>query len=512
MTTNHHTPIPTGADAKASTFNAPMSELDAALTDHESRIIDLESNEIVYPGNASEFLNGQGQFAVPAGTGSTNGHVIQENGTDKTQRVKLNFTGSGVSVVDGPTATEVQITSGGHTIQDEGVSVTDRNVLNFVGGGVTVTDDAGNGKTLVTILSGITDHGALSGLSDDDHPQYLLRTEYLAPDAPNLLINGGFDFFQRQVPGTATLMANSAYWADRWKLQFNAFALYSQRLDGTQFSDLTSRRCGRLITQAGGGDKFIFFQILEGTDSVPLRGKTISFQIKMRCPQGPKTMRMGILELQNAGSIDTIPSTLVTNFNSAGVDPTFGANIATINAESKTVTTSWQTFTVSATVPATSKNIIVAMWADSNPGANVGYDMGEAGLYLGTGVQAWRPNSIQDELIKCSRFYEKTYNTDVAPGTNTNVGVCISYVAVTGNKSVTPSLPFTAPKRTSPTVTCYTIEGVASNIGEYDINGGLIGNRAQGVNVAEKNFFYFTGANCTAGNTMRFHWVANCEL
>jgi len=512
MTTNHHTPITPGAAANASTFNAPMGELDAAIQDHEVRITDLENNEITFPGIASEFLNGQGQFAVPAGTGSTNGHVIQANGVDKTQRAKLNFKGSGVAVVDSPTATEVQITSGGHTIQDEGISVTDRTILNFVGGGVTVTDDAGNSKTVVTIPSGITDHGALTGLGDDDHPQYLLRTEYLAPSAPNLLINGGFDFFQRQVPGTATLMSNSAYWADRWKLQFNSYALYAQRLDGTQFAELTSRWSGRLITQAGGGDKFIFFQILEGTDSVPLRGKTVSFQIKMRCPQGPKTMRMGILELQNAGTIDTIPSTLVTNFNSAGVDPTFGANIAKINAESKTVTASWQTFTVNATVPATSKNIIVAMWADSNPGANVAYDMGEAGLYLGTATQVWRPESIQEVLVKCSRFYEKTYNADVAPGTSSSVGVCISYVAVTGNKSVTPSLPFTAPKRTTPTVICYTIEGVASNIGEYDASGTLVGNRAQGVSASEKNFFYYTGANCTAGNTMRFHWVASCEL
>jgi hypothetical protein len=30
--------------------------------------------------------------------------------------------------------------------------------------------------------SGVSDHGALTGLSDDDHPQYLLRT-----DATNIL-------------------------------------------------------------------------------------------------------------------------------------------------------------------------------------------------------------------------------------------------------------------------------------------------------------------------------------
>jgi hypothetical protein len=45
---------------------------------------------------------------------------------------------------------------GGHTIQDEGSNLTQRTKLNFVGAGVTVTDDAGNDATLVTITSGGT--------------------------------------------------------------------------------------------------------------------------------------------------------------------------------------------------------------------------------------------------------------------------------------------------------------------------------------------------------------------
>lgn len=62
----------------------------------------------------------------------------------------------------------------GHIIQDEGVDLAQQARLDFVGSGVTVTNEVG--KTKVTILGGITDHGALSGLSDDDHPQYLLRS------------------------------------------------------------------------------------------------------------------------------------------------------------------------------------------------------------------------------------------------------------------------------------------------------------------------------------------------
>lgn len=42
-------------------------------------------------------------------------------------------------------------TGGGHTIQDEGSNLTQRTKLNFVGAGVTVTDDSGNDATIVTI-------------------------------------------------------------------------------------------------------------------------------------------------------------------------------------------------------------------------------------------------------------------------------------------------------------------------------------------------------------------------
>lgn len=64
----------------------------------------------------------------------------------------------------------------GHIIQDEGVDLAQQPRLNFAGAGVAVTNDAGNNRTLVTISGGVTDHGALTGLEDDDHTLYLLKS------------------------------------------------------------------------------------------------------------------------------------------------------------------------------------------------------------------------------------------------------------------------------------------------------------------------------------------------
>ncbi len=96
---------------------------------------------------------------------------------------------------------QVSLADGYHTVEDDGVAITQRNTLNFVGDTFTVADVSS--KTRVTAndfsattrgvvpasgggttnflradgtwaSAGVSDHGALSGLGDDDHTQYLL--------------------------------------------------------------------------------------------------------------------------------------------------------------------------------------------------------------------------------------------------------------------------------------------------------------------------------------------------
>lgn len=58
----------------------------------------------------------------------------------------------------------------GITIRDNGVAEIQRPNLNFIG--FTVNDDPANNETEIVAAAGVTDHGALTGLGDDDHPQY----------------------------------------------------------------------------------------------------------------------------------------------------------------------------------------------------------------------------------------------------------------------------------------------------------------------------------------------------
>ena len=103
MSSNHHTPPADGFSAIAANIRSFLSELDAAIS----------SIFFTFSGNSGEYLDGDGNFSTPSGTGvGTEGHVIQDDGSDMTQRAKLNFTGN-VTVSNAAGATEVEIEAGG---------------------------------------------------------------------------------------------------------------------------------------------------------------------------------------------------------------------------------------------------------------------------------------------------------------------------------------------------------------------------------------------------------------
>lgn len=272
----------------------------------------------------------------------------------------------------------------------------------------------------------------------------------------NYLINGGFDFAQRQTPGTLTTIATNTYSADRWRVARENADVQYQRNDATGETGLTSKYYGtfKKITNTG---KFHVVQILEGINSVPLRGKTVIFQIKMKA-SASKTIRMAVLELQNAGTMDTIPGTLITAFGANTVDPTLGANLAIITGtQSKSVTTSWQSFSVSVTIPSNSKNILCAFWTDSQFAANDTLSVAEAGLFIGDFVQPWTPRLISAELLLCQRYYYKTFEVDIAPAQNIGTAYSTRITAVAAG-AVThrfPPLFFPVVMFKVPTITLY---------------------------------------------------------
>jgi hypothetical protein len=341
---------------------------------------------------------------------------------------------------------------------------------------------------------------------------YTLST--LTTPQQNQLINGGFTFAQRQAPGTLTTYSANTYSADRWKAYSENASYQYQRQDGLAESGLTSQHFGafKKITNAG---KMFIYQIVEGRNSAPLRGKTVIFQAQMKASSA-KTIRMGIFELANAGTIDSVPSPIVTAAGANSTDPTMGTNVAVITAaQSKSVTTSMQVFSVSVTVPANSKNIICAVWTDSQFSANDILYIAEAGLYVRSTAQSWVPRPTAQELILCQRHYWKTFALDTAPAQSigADTGEHLFPALIAGaNAERGPRLYFPTFMFAAPTITTYNPAAsnaqVRDQTASADCSSTATGNiTPNGVNIS------CTGNASTAvGNGLRVHVTAEAEL
>lgn len=239
-------------------------------------------------------------------------------------------------------------------------------------------------------------------------------------DSTNHLINGGLDFAHgMDTPGTYTTIPFDGYGPDQWKSYGDGDLQYRQ-VDGSGISELRSPYYGEYKKTITG--KMLICQPLTFLNTLRFRGRSISFQIKMASNTTP-TVKVGILELQSTGTSDVIPS-VVSAWNSSGVTPTFGANLALIGTPTIcSVTGTFQTFQFDATLPSTSKNLLVVIWSDLNFVANDTLQIAEAGLYYGGVQRLWTPVEKEKDRDRCLYYFERLPNT--AAGVF-GVGQCFS--------------------------------------------------------------------------------------
>lgn len=346
---------------------------------------------------------------------------------------------------------------------------------------------------------------------------------------PNYLANGGMWLAQRQTPGTLTTIASDKYSADRWRVPSQSASVQYQRTDtnGATESGISARYYGtwKQITNAG---KFVVCQPLEGSVSYDLGSNgvaTVTFQAKLKAGAS-KTIRLGLLYLTSSGTMDTIPANIVpTTWGANSTDPTWGTNLSLTaptavaggasgsvggNALNCSVTTSWQLFGATFSVPAGAKNLIPAIWTDSQFSALDTVSMTESGFYQGANCRPWTPPPLAEVVFQCERFYEKSYALDTAPGT---ASAAAAYSAVAINTSDFYDLGarlFRVRKRATPTVTAYSpISGASGKFYDAAIPGDIA---ATLDNISENGFRASGNSLLTAGHPYQWNIAAECEL
>lgn len=377
-----------------------------------------------------------------------------------------------------------------------------------------------NGENLGGRLLKIDSQGGIAQLSSGDRLNYIR--------------NGGFWFAQRQAPGTATAYTNPnarIIAADGWAISNENPSVTYKRIDtsGAIESGLQSRFYGQFLQITVSG-KFVVCQAIEGTESVALRNRTVRFQVWMKATVN-STWRLGLLYLNASGTMDTMPATFVTAFGGASTDPTFGTNVSKIipstaqigdnvvlssNAFSCSVTTSWQRFGGVWSVPNDCKNLIPAIWSDSQATATNGINIGQASLTDGYEVQDWTPQSYATELIRVRRFYQKSFPVDIAPQQNAGLntgeakGIAGKAAGVANSGFIYPR--FDVPLRVPGGTTLYN--PAAANALMRDVTGAVdMGATSVTANSQSDMLINATGNAATAvGDQVSIHFTSDAEI
>lgn len=383
---------------------------------------------------------------------------------------------------------------------DEGVRLPQRTIINFTGTPVTATDDTTNQRTNVTVTLSSSTLPASTGSWWQ-----------------NLLINGGFDYAQRQTPGTLTTIADQAYGPDRWKMERSNAGLQYQRLDGTAETSISSNWYGRFKKTTSAGT-WIAYQWVLGQNSFPMRGQSAYYVVWLKS-NAIRNIKASIVVLGSGGTINTIPSPLVTSWGPFSM----GANVTMANGsgsgDTLAVSTSWTGFGGSAIGLSTSLlNIGFAIWTEDNFAADDTLDVAMVQMGLGDGVSAvrtWMERHAQQELALCRHFYRKSFNVDTAPAQNVGAATGeTSFGAFTAGAAQQRSqrIEFDTPMWGAPTVTTYN--PAAANAEVRDETAGADCSAVAANDVEQTGFdISATGnAGTAVGNKLGIHWSAVKEL
>jgi hypothetical protein len=309
----------------------------------------------------------------------------------------------------------------------------------------------------------------------------------------NILINGNFDIWQR---GTSFTNIANIYTADRWFLAGGG-AMDCTRQSGTssdafQYYYRAQRPSGQTYAGVNLG------YALELSDVIALRGKTLTFSCKLR--KGANYSPTADAIAMSCGS------------NNDPLDQNKSQNhVDGISSETKTLTSSWQTFSVSHTVETDAVALIVRLNATTTgtAGAADYFDLAQAKMELGSATE-FVPKGYGEELALCQRYYSKSYNPDVAPATSGAVGACSS-LAIYSSGSQSLGARWVTSMRTAPTVVIYPPG--STNTGYVQQTSNNVEVAATAGDIGMGGFQYLSGSlPTTFPNGVRFHWSADAEL
>lgn len=334
----------------------------------------------------------------------------------------------------------------------------------------------------------------------------------------NAIINGTMQVDQRNAGAAVVGVTTGKYVIDRFKHSHLGTMVY----DAEQDTDVPSAEYQNSLkvsittadTTIAAGDFMIIDQRIEGYNFAPYVGKDamISFWAKSSLA-GTYCIFVGngaanrsyISEFTLLASTWTLIEIPLTFDYSGGTwDYTNGTGLRmgitlAVGSTYQTTPDAWQT----GSYLGTSNQVNFAETATNT------FWLTDMKLNEGTIRYPYQPFTFQRTFADCQRYYEKSYNLGIVPGTTASLGQ-ISGFAIDTNYLYNPDVRLILRKRTNPTITLYSSStGTSGKL--YDLTATSDVTASASL-IGETNFRVFGNGNFVATNEYRGHYTADAEL
>jgi len=368
--------------------------------------------------------------------------------------------------------------------------------VNYNGGNwyMTSTNDLTNGTGIIPIANGgtgsSTANGALTNLGA------LPSIETVA--GKNFLINGGLDFWQRGTSFTNP----SGYTADRWigsRDSGQNNSTYSQQtsggITGLPYYMRVQRTSGD--TQTG---SIYLNQSIETNNSYPMANQNVTLSFWARAGANYSATSNSFTVRVLYGATNNIQMYHYTS----------GVSNSTTSV---TLTTSWQQFTYTVSIPSTSTQVGVEFQAfpTGTAGANDYFDFAGCQLEISNSVTTFSRagGSIGNELILCQRYFQTNYPIGSSPG-STGGGMWTMIENAETNRVLMPS-QFPVQMRIGPTMTAYSPQtGTINKFYNRSTATDITVNTFTALSVGFQ--FNVVTPSQGSGNQILVNYTANAEL
>jgi len=315
----------------------------------------------------------------------------------------------------------------------------------------------------------------------------------------NALINGGMQIAQRVSSNSAI---NTYGPLDRWRTIGGPMGFtITQVTDATNYPNTHyALKAHRTADNTQEYDLGVV-QGIETLNSRPFAGKQVTFSFRMRVGanfSGPSSVMKAIV--WTGTGTDDNPANMTNHNSSLTTDIT--------------VSTTATKYSVTYTIPSSATQITCGVFYQcrGTAGANDWFEITDCQFELGSVSSDFEYRDVQSELARCQRYYEKSYNLNVAPATATNVGY-LNAGGITGANSASHAVrglqKYIVPKRAVPTIVNYDLDGNSGKCNFPDTSSNVTMSVVHsGFNQASVE----TAAVSTTDLRLYWHFTADAEL